>query len=147
MHWSWICGRTAFLHLTRQDKVEQAVSLVRAEQTGLWHIAPDGTEIERMSPAQTPSYDPDRIKACFEKVTDYDRQWERWFATQNIKPHRVAYDALSSHPIKTLTEILCYLGLDGKAANQVIPGVAKMADKTNMDWAIRFRSEEMNSLL
>jgi LPS sulfotransferase NodH len=38
-------GRTAFLHLSRQDKLEQAVSYVKAEQTGLWHIRSQGTHI------------------------------------------------------------------------------------------------------
>ena len=38
-------GRTLFVHLTRRDKVAQAVSYVKAQQTGLWHAAPDGTEL------------------------------------------------------------------------------------------------------
>ena len=29
----------------------------KAQQTGLWHIAPDGTELERVAPAQEPHYD------------------------------------------------------------------------------------------
>jgi hypothetical protein len=28
---------------------------VLAEQTGLWHVAPDGTEIERLGPAKKTS--------------------------------------------------------------------------------------------
>jgi LPS sulfotransferase NodH len=137
-------GRTAFIHLTRQDKVEQAVSQVRAEQTGLWHVAPDGKEIERVSPSQTPLYDPDRIKACFDKMTEYDRQWDRWFATENINPLRISYESLSAYPSNTLSEILCYFELEYEAVNTVKAGVAKMADKINQDWAMRFRSEKMN---
>ena len=49
-------GRTLFIHLTRQDKVEQAVSYVKANQSGLWHAAPDGTELERLSPPADPVY-------------------------------------------------------------------------------------------
>ena len=43
-------GRVLYMHLSREDKLAQAVSLIKAEQTGLWHVAPDGTEIERVGP-------------------------------------------------------------------------------------------------
>ena len=134
-------GRTAFLHLTRRDKLEQAVSYVRAEQTGLWHMAPDGTEVERLSPPQVPTYDRDRIGACFEEMKAYDREWERWFATEKIDPFRVQYESLSANPTKTLKNILDYLGLDCGATTDVESGVTKMADKTSQGWVARFRSE------
>ena len=37
---------------SRENKLAQAVSLIKAEQTGLWHIAPDGTELERVAHQQ-----------------------------------------------------------------------------------------------
>ena len=73
-HFQAAFGRTLFVHLTRRDKVEQSISYFMACQTGLWHAAPDGTELERLSPAQKPVYDADEIRARFEEVTacDYD---------------------------------------------------------------------------
>ena len=73
-------GRTLFVHLTRRDKVAQAVSYVKAQQTGLWHAAPDGTELERLSPPREPAYDASEIRTCLEEVTAHDHGWERWFA-------------------------------------------------------------------
>jgi trehalose 2-sulfotransferase len=35
----------------------QAVSLVKAEQSGRWHIAPEGTEIERLATPEELQYD------------------------------------------------------------------------------------------
>lgn len=35
-------GATLYIHLSRQDKLAQAISLIRAEQSGLWHRAADG---------------------------------------------------------------------------------------------------------
>ncbi|MER8434046.1 Stf0 family sulfotransferase [Mesorhizobium caraganae] len=55
-------GRVLYIHLSRENKLAQAVSLIKAEQTGLWHIAPDGTEIERVAPPQEPRYDFERIQ-------------------------------------------------------------------------------------
>jgi LPS sulfotransferase NodH len=39
-------GKPLYIHLSRQDKVAQAVSLLKAKQSGLWHRAADGTERE-----------------------------------------------------------------------------------------------------
>ena len=60
-------GRTLFVHLTRRDKVAQAVSYVKAQQTGLWHAAPDGTELERLSRPQEPAYDASEIRTRLRK--------------------------------------------------------------------------------
>ena len=92
-------GRTLFVHLTRRDKVEQAVSYVKAQQTGLWHAAPDGTELERLSPPQEPAYDPGEIRARFEEVTAHDRNWDEWFASEKIDPLRITYEELSKSPL------------------------------------------------
>ena len=135
-------GRTVFIHLTRRDKVEQAVSYWKADQTGLWHRAPDGTELERLSPPREPVYDAEEIRARFDEVTALDRGWESWFAAEEIAPFRITYDRLSGNPLDTLRNVLDYLGLERQAANGVTPEVAKLADATSHDWAARFRSEQ-----
>jgi len=134
-------GRTLFVHLTRRDKVEQAVSHVKADQTGLWHAAPDGTELERLSLPQKLVYDADKIRARYDELSAYDRAWEDWFAAEEIGPLCLTYEALSKDPIETLRQTLDELGLDRAAAGGVAPGVAKLADKTSRDWVARFRSE------
>jgi len=134
-------GRTLFVHLTRTDKVDQAVSLVRAEQTGLWHAAPDGTEIERNSPPQDPSYDAEEIRARFDELREFDRQWTNWFSSEQIEPHRIDYQTLAAEPIATLRTLLEALGQDNSAAANVTPGVAKLADEISADWSARFRAD------
>jgi LPS sulfotransferase NodH len=135
-------GRTLFVHLTRRDKVEQAVSYVKAKQTGLWHKAPDGAELERLSPPQEPAYDAGEIQARFEEVTAHDRDWMQWFAASDIAPLRIVYEELAADPMKALRAVLDRLGLGRQAAEGVEPGVAKLADDTNRDWVTRFRAEQ-----
>jgi len=135
-------GRTAFIHLTRLNKIEQAVSYVRAEQTGLWHVASDGTELERQSAPGESTYDPGAIKAVVDEVTIYDNQWKSWFVEENIVPLSVTYESLSDCPNETLRQMLDYLGLDTEAASGIVPGVAKLADKINGIWVERFRCED-----
>jgi trehalose 2-sulfotransferase len=135
-------GRTLFVHLTRGDKVAQAVSYVKARQTGLWHAAPDGTELERLSPPQEPAYDASEIRTRLEEMTAHDCNWEHWFAASEIDPLRITYEELSAGPIKILRAMLDRLGLERGAADGIEPAVAKLADVTNQDWVARFRSEQ-----
>ena len=50
-------GPTVFIHLSRGDTLGQAISCLRAEQTGLWHRRADGTELERQDPKRQDGYD------------------------------------------------------------------------------------------
>lgn len=134
-------GRIAFLHLHRPDKLAQAISYLKAQQTGLWHRAPDGTELERLAAPAEPRYDSAAIQSRIDEFTAFDRAWRSWFASENIEPFRIDYDELAAAPRATLTRTLAFLGLDPAAASGVDPGVAKLADATSEEWAARFRSE------
>jgi len=76
-------GRTAFIHLTRLNKLDQAVSYVKAEQSGLWHMAADGSELERSSPAQQLRYDPDSIAERIVEVSVCDANRDSWFVSHS----------------------------------------------------------------
>ncbi|MEP0232725.1 Stf0 family sulfotransferase [Roseibium sp.] len=134
-------GRVLFLHLTRAEKLEQAISFVKAQQTGLWHKAPDGRELERLSAPREPVYDGPAIKAELDLFEAFERTWIEWFAVQGINPLTITYDALSEDPQHILAEVLTNLGLDGDLAKDVELPVAKLADATNQDWAERFRQD------
>jgi LPS sulfotransferase NodH len=134
-------GKTLYIHLSRKDMVAQAVSLAKAMQTGLWHIAPDGAELERMAPPQTPKYDANLIKQNIAAFVRFDEDWNRWFDQQGINPVRVSYEALSDNPPAVLKDILEHLGLNPTLASGIMPGVAKLADTQSAEWIRRYRSE------
>ncbi|WP_299479774.1 Stf0 family sulfotransferase [uncultured Roseibium sp.] len=140
-----VFGRPLFIHLTRGDKVAQAVSFVKASQTGLWHKAPDGTEIERLAPPQEPSYDRARIRQHVEEMTAYDQAWTDWFKDEDLTPLRIRYDELALQPVAAVETILRELGLDPKAAAGIELPVARLSDKTNREWIERFKAEETGS--
>lgn len=91
-------GTPLYLHLSRRDKVAQAVSRLKAEQTGLWHLAADGSERERTTPPQAPRYDGDRLAAFAAEAEADDAAWTTWFAQQSIAPLRVHYEDVSAIP-------------------------------------------------
>ena len=139
-------GAILYIHLARGDKLAQAISLVKAEQTGLWHIAPDGTEIERVGPPKEPQYDFDRIHRQVAELEGYDAAWKSWFDEQGIEPLRVSYESLSADPAATLIRICDALGVQAPNAGDVTPGVAKLADGTSSDWKRRYLSDANNPL-
>lgn len=135
-------GATAFIYLHRSDKVGQAVSYIKAQQSGLWHLAADGTELERLAPHAEPIYDADAIAAAIETFSTYDSGWEQWFRREGIAPLRLGYDELVRDPGGALARVLEHLGLDPRAADGVSPDVWKLADATSRDWVKRFRARQ-----
>lgn len=133
-------GEVLFLHLAREDKLAQAVSLVKAEQTGLWHVAPDGTELERLAPPKAPEYDIDRIAARLAEFEAYDAAWTTWFDAQGIIPLRIGYETMSVDPAQTVHRICTALGVDAPA-QPLTPGVARLSDAVSAEWMARYRAE------
>lgn len=135
-------GSTLFIHLSRGDKVGQAVSYLRAQETGLWHAAPDGTEIERNEPRRKPGYDRDAIRTTIAEMTGQDRAWDAWFADQGIEPLRLTYEDLSADPSSVLHTVLGALGVGQTGIDELAPPLRKLADETNASWVARFLAEE-----
>jgi LPS sulfotransferase NodH len=134
-------GRLLHVHLSREDKLAQAISYIKAQQTGLWHIAPDGTEIERLAPPQEPQYEFKRISDEVARLEGYDAAWNTWFAAQRITPFRVVYEQLEIDPAATLQRICEAFGIPAPQSHDVRPGVARLSDATSEEWARRYRRD------
>jgi LPS sulfotransferase NodH len=134
-------GNVLYIHLAREDKLAQAVSLVKAEQTGLWHVAPDGAEIERLAPPKDPEYDFGRIARALARLEQQDAAWVAWFDRQGIQPLRIGYERLSADPAAALTQVCTALGVPAPDPGTVRPGVAKLSDATSAAWMRRYRLE------
>ncbi|MFS4579885.1 Stf0 family sulfotransferase [Phaeobacter sp. C3_T13_0] len=134
-------GPTLFIFLTRDDRLDQAISYLRAEQTGLWHRHADGTALEQLEPKRSDGYEYKAIKDLVDEFTRVNDAWRRWFEVQAITPLEVSYERLSKEPKAVLGEILNGLGLDGSISHGIPQQTAKLSDKTNKDWRIRFEAQ------
>ncbi len=134
-------GTTLFVHLSRADRLDQALSRVRAEQTGLWHRRSDGTELERLAPPREPHYDADAIRHHMAELAAFDQAWEAWFHQEGIIPLRITYDALSNDPQAALADVLSALHLDPTVAKSVETPTARLADALSNAWRDRFTSQ------
>lgn len=132
-------GRVLFIHLAREDKLAQAISMVKAEQSGLWHVAADGSELERLSPPRDPHYDFGRIALKVAELERYDAAWLTWFAGQAIEPLCISYEILSEDPAGAVARICKALGVPEPAPGSLEPGVSRLADAVTLEWMRRYR--------
>lgn len=134
-------GPLLYIHLSRGDKLGQAVSLVRAEQTGLWHLNADGSVLEGAEERPDPIYDGKRIAVVLAELEEDDRAWDSFFAAHGITPLKLTYEGVTAAPQRALAEIFGHLGLDEDIAHAMAVPTAKMADASSRDWVERFRRE------
>ncbi len=134
-------GTIVYIHLAREDKLAQAVSLIKAEQTGLWHVAPDGTEVERLAPHSEPQYDFARIARMVEELEQFDAAWLTWFDEQGIEPLRITYETISANPVQVLMRVCNALGVAAPAPETMEPGVAKLADAVSVEWMRQYQRD------
>ncbi len=134
-------GRTLYIHVTRGDKVAQAVSRLRAEQSGIWHLRADGSVLEGNAVAGPISYDRGRIAQFVSELHEDDKGWNAFFANRGIEPLRLSYETTMADPQAALGNVLSALHLGPDLARTVPVITAKMGDETSKDWVERFREE------
>ena len=131
-------GTPLYLFVERRDKVVQAISRVKAEQSGLWHREADGSVREQGGEYRRPQYDRAAIEASIAETTAHLAEWRKWFAHEGITPLAQTYEELSTDPAGTIRALLTALGRDPSAADQIVPRTSKLADAVSRDWAERY---------
>lgn len=131
-------GRVRFVYLRRGDVVAQAVSLLRAEQTGVWFETAD----ERQEPAGEPGFDLGQVRELVRRIEDHNAAWEEWFAAEGIRPYPVLYEELDADPVRIASEVLGYLGLDLPAGREITIRHKRLADELSAQWIESYRLHE-----
>ena len=133
-------GIEHYIHIYREDKVAQAVSLVIAIQSGLWHLNRDGTVREGQAEPRNLQYDEAAISRELHMLEAEDHGWRTWFDAQSITPTRLSYEMLASDPRAALQVTLAEIGQD---APDPLPevGTARTASDINRQWGEKFRRE------
>jgi LPS sulfotransferase NodH len=122
-------GPPCFVHVTRRDKVAQAVSLWRAVQTRAW----SADDAERHEPV----YDQRGIAHLRDQVTAHDRAWSRWFAANGVAPLRVEYEDFTAAHAATVRAVLDHLGVS--ADHIPHPPLSRQGDERSARWVARFK--------
>jgi LPS sulfotransferase NodH len=94
-----------FIWMTRRNKVEQAVSLCRAVQTGAF-ISHNGAQ-----PKVRSRYSFALIDYSLDQILLQDQIWTYFFSANNIHPLTVTYEDLAAEPEMILQRVCEYLGV------------------------------------
>jgi trehalose 2-sulfotransferase len=127
-----LLGDVDLVHVTRPDKVTQAVSLWRAVQTESWRAgARPSTECA--------TYVFEGIDHLRRQLEEHEAAWHRFFARHGCPVYEVSYDDLSRDPRGIVTEVLHALDLPPTA----VPDTAmrRQGDARSAEWAERYRAE------
>ena len=134
-------GRCRYVHLRRADTLAQAVSRLKAEQTGLWHRI--GSWEDRVADRDGPPHYDDAAIAEFRADAEADdAAWTAWFEANDLQPAMVLYEDLAKDPVGTASTLLTALGL---AASETLSFEnARLADAESQRWIDRFRAGALN---
>jgi LPS sulfotransferase NodH len=126
-------GPARWIHVTRADKVAQAVSLWRAVQTRAWNAADDPGDV-------APVYDARAIAHLRDQLRDQDEAWRGWFAGQGLAPLVVEYERFAAEHTATLRDVLGHLGLEVDHIPD--PPMRRQGDERSDRWVARFNEEK-----
>ena len=135
-------GPTAYIYLRRTDKLHQAVSLVRAQQSGVWHLHPDGTIFEGTDTPAAVVYDRKLLANTVDDLQRQDNAWNVLFGEQHIEPLSLEYEWITADPRAALAKVLSAIGRDPAVAGSARIPTAKMADGISREWIARFQRGE-----
>ena len=123
-----------FIYLRRRNKLQQAISLSKANQTGVWWI-PTHKPVEK--PQKDPVYDPKHIRSCLSGIVKQDANWQLYFEKYNIAPLVVYYEDLKANP-EAVKQILDYLGIVYPQDLNIQINTKKQATQIDREWMVRY---------
>ena len=135
-----VFGRTGFVFVRRDDVLAQAVSWLRAEQTGRWFIGGNGEISGDAGSGRRPRFDPDGIRHLLHLIGQHNAAWEAWFAARGIQPYVVRYEELDRDMVATTHRVLDHLGLTLPDGRTVTARHRRQADDLNRRWIWRYRA-------
>lgn len=133
-----VFGRLRFVYLRRDDTVAQAVSLLRAEQTNVWH-APIWSG--RSEPDHDAQFDVDQVHERVQVIDQHNAAWQGWFSAAGIEPFPVLYEELALDPAGMTRRVLEFLGLELPPDREVVVRHRRLADDLNTQWITRYQAE------
>jgi LPS sulfotransferase NodH len=131
-----------WIWLIRRDKIAQAISLCRAEKSGIWSVSSSHavTGFQRHE-----EFDYHYILSRVMMLYACDLAWQTYFCDHDISPYTVYYDDFFANlPASLLDLIEHILGLPVACTETVVPDVTAtlgvQRDTVSTEWTARFRT-------
>lgn len=121
------------VYVRRRDHVRQAVSWVRATQTGQW-----ASDLPVLRPGMR--FDVAEIEALIRRIEREEQRWEELFERRGSRPLRFEYEQLAADPEAAVRQVLALIGIEpGPDFELPAPTIVRQADGLNDEWVRRYR--------
>ena len=132
-------AQSHFIYIERHDRLDQAISLVKAERTQEWAKTGPGES----AAADRVRYDEKAIAQAIHRLAESANTFETFFALNGIRPARIVYEDLAADPAKSLQSLLDQLDLArpyqfAEAISKACTRMQKQADEINERWRAAF---------
>ncbi|MGI8891035.1 MAG: Stf0 family sulfotransferase [Chthoniobacterales bacterium] len=129
--------RLRFIRISRRGKLRQAISKVRATQTGVWKVQ------ESETPIADPEFDRALIDRSLAEFKWSEDIWDTFFVRLGIRPFQVEYEDLCRDYEGTLRAVLDFLEISLPRKSQIPPpATVKQSDSLSDEWERRYLAEE-----
>ncbi|MBV9688709.1 MAG: glycosyltransferase [Ktedonobacteraceae bacterium] len=138
---STVFPHLSYIWITRRDKVQQAISFLKAAQTNLWWLT-DQPPVPAPPPnAKIPLFDFEAIDRAVQAIALGESAWQEYFNGHAITPLVVTYEDLIQTYDATARSVLSYLNIPIPAHLGILePRMKKQADGISQEWAERYHS-------
>lgn len=127
-----------YIFLMRRDKVRQAISYLKADQTQIWWNIP-GAPGTRTTPESEPSFDFAEIDRRVNFLTELDASWRHYFESRNVVPLTLFYEDFAEALEPVVHSSLEYLGIpipEGLVVRK--PRMLKQSDEVSESWVRQY---------
>jgi LPS sulfotransferase NodH len=131
-----------YVWVRRRDHVRQAVSWVKAAQTGIYRTDYDNAR----EPLQEPEFDFKFIDSLRGLIVEGEAGWGGHFKSSGHPPAEVFYEDLVASFHDTISRVLefCGLSVSGRHEGGALP-VKKLADGINDEWVARYNEMRIDA--
>jgi len=141
-HWADVLPLLQFVYLERRDLLAQAISYVRAEQTGVWN---------QHDPVQgKQEFNLEAIQQAIKLILRQKNRWEMYFSVNDIAPLRLYYEDIHEDILPSLCRIgdALRVRIPDTVAQQQLQAIDPQRDHITADWRESFlaRSRDLSRL-
>jgi LPS sulfotransferase NodH len=123
------------IHIVRRDRLAQAISFARAQQTDDWISRGPASGREAV-------YDGDLIRHCLIEINRQNAGWDYLFHAFGVRPLVVEYEALAADPPGCVRQTATFAGVDLPAETPMpAPRTSRQRDAESESWRDRFIEE------
>jgi LPS sulfotransferase NodH len=119
-----------FVYLERRDLLGQAISLVKATQTGSFRAA--------VTPMAEPFYDRAAVTFALRRLALAQARWKIFFAANDLRPLHMIYEDVCADPDAAVRAIAERVGVDVSGIVSSAPAMQIQRDAVSDEWRQRY---------